>query len=69
MIQRLASAHWEGVVKSLVAVHARETQSDYAARILREWDLQIGHFWQVCPREMIGRLAYRLDDGSLQATA
>ncbi len=67
--RRLASAHWEGVAKSLVALHARETQSDYAIRLLREWDLRVGRFWQVCPREMIGRLAHPLDDGEVRDTA
>jgi len=67
--RRLASSHWEGVLKSLVSIHARETQSDYAARILREWDLQARHFWQVCPREMLDRLRHPIDDGSLQESA
>ncbi|MBC6441234.1 MAG: glutamate synthase large subunit [Rhodospirillales bacterium] len=67
--QRLASAYWESVVNSLVALHARETQSAYAARILREWDLQVGHVWQVCPKEMIERLAHPLDDGQSRKTA
>jgi glutamate synthase (NADPH/NADH) large chain len=69
VLQRLSSAHWEGVVKSLVAVHARETQSVYAARILREWDLRVGDIWQVCPREMIERLHHPLRDETDARTA
>ena len=69
VMQRLASEHWEQRLRDLVAEHARETQSVYAAQILREWDLQIGRFWQVCPREMIERLDWPLDDGRQQRTA
>ena len=53
---------WEERLRNLVAEHAQETQSTYAAQILREWDLQIGHFWQVCPREMVERLDWPLND-------
>ncbi len=69
VMQRLASSHWEGVVKSLVAVHARETQSIYASRILREWDLRVGDIWQVCPREMIERLHHPLQDEGSRVSA
>ena len=69
VFQRLTSAHWEGVVRSLVELHARETQSDYAIGLLREWDLRVGDFWQVCPKEMIARLAHPLDDEEARAIA
>ena len=69
LVQRLASARWEQRLRDLVADHAHETQSGYAAQILREWDLQIGHFWQVCPREMVERLDWPLNDGQQQRTA
>jgi glutamate synthase (NADPH) large chain len=60
--QRLASAHWEGVLKGLVAEHARETQSKFAARLLNDWELERGKFWQVAPKEMLSRLAQPLSD-------
>jgi glutamate synthase (NADPH/NADH) large chain len=31
-----------------------------AADLLREWDRRSGELWQVCPREMVGRLAHPL---------
>jgi len=58
--QRLASAHWEGVLKTLVEEHVRETQSRFAARLLADWPLERGKFWQVVPREMLSRLEYPL---------
>ncbi len=69
LVQRLASAHWEQRLRDLIAEHAHETQSGYAAQILREWDLQVGRFWQVCPREMVERLEWPLNDGKQQQTA
>ncbi|MBU6165374.1 MAG: glutamate synthase large subunit [Alphaproteobacteria bacterium] len=64
VIDRLASAHWEGVLHDLVATHARETGSKWAAGILAEWDRARGQFWQVCPKEMISRLPHPLRDDS-----
>ena len=69
LMTRLASAHWEGMVKALVAAHARETESVLAARLLREWDLEAGRIWQVCPKEMVARLEHPLADDDLRASA
>jgi glutamate synthase (NADPH/NADH) large chain len=60
--QRLASAHWESVLLALVRAHAASTDSKWAAGLLDDWDRIRDHFWQVCPKEMISRLAYPLDD-------
>ncbi|HUN50163.1 MAG TPA: glutamate synthase-related protein, partial [Candidatus Sulfotelmatobacter sp.] len=60
--QRLASAHWEGVLQALVAEHVRETQSAYAAALLADWEVARGHIWQICPKEMLSRLAHPLRD-------
>ena len=62
VVQRLASAHWEHVVHSLIAEHAAETGSKWAAGLLAEWDRTRDRLWQVCPREMLTRLAHPLDD-------
>ncbi len=62
VFQRLASAHWEGVLKGLVEEHVAETQSRYAARILADWPLERGHFWQIAPQEMLTRLEHPLSD-------
>ncbi|WP_135466771.1 glutamate synthase large subunit [Crenalkalicoccus roseus] len=48
---RLASAHWEGVLRDLVARHVRETGSRLAARLLNDWTQERGRFWHVVPRE------------------
>ena len=60
--QRLDSAHWEQLLKDLIAEHADETQSKFAARLLNDWALERGRFWQVVPKEMIGHLSRPLSD-------
>jgi glutamate synthase (NADPH/NADH) large chain len=62
VVMRLASQHWEGVLHGLVTEHATETGSRFAKELLRDWDRVRGHFWQVCPKEMINRLAHPLSD-------
>ena len=67
--QRLDSAYWESVVKDLVAEHARETSSRFAQRLLDDWEIEVGKIWQVCPKEMIGRLEHPLSDEAEAARA
>ncbi|WP_263587595.1 glutamate synthase large subunit [Sphingopyxis sp. GC21] len=67
--QRLDSAHWEGALRSLVEEHAAATGSKWSAEVLADWDRWRTRFWQVCPKEMIGRLAHPLSDRPAQAVA
>jgi glutamate synthase (NADPH/NADH) large chain len=62
VVDRLMSAHWEGVVQELIAEHIAETGSKWAAGLLAEWDRTRERIWQVCPKEMVSRLAFPLDD-------
>ncbi|WP_140231574.1 glutamate synthase large subunit [Sphingomonas japonica] len=59
--QRIASDHWEGVVRDLIAAHADATDSKWATGLLEDWDRIRGHFWQVVPKEMIDRLEVPID--------
>ncbi len=61
---RLASLHWESELRTLVETHNRETGSVLAAEILADWAAHKEHFWQVCPKEMLERLAHPLKDNS-----
>ncbi len=56
------SAHWEGELKRLVEAHVRETGSPKAAEILRTWEDSLPRFLQICPKEMLSRLAHPLSD-------
>jgi glutamate synthase (NADPH/NADH) large chain len=60
VVQRLASPHWEEQLRRLIREHAHETGSAFAAGLLNDWDRMRGHFWQVCPNEMIGRIDHPL---------
>ena len=48
--------HPPAVLKALVAEHVAETKSPLGARLLNDWDREVGHFWQVVPKEMLTRL-------------
>ena len=65
-VMRIGTAHWEGELKSLVETHAAATDSALAARLLNEWDVEIGKFWQVVPTEIVARIDMPLseDDGA-----
>ncbi len=65
--QRIQSSYWEGVLRDLVRAHVMETGSVYAANIEAHWDLEVGRFWQVCPKEMVGRLENPLSDETSEA--
>ena len=60
--QRLDSAHWEGELKALVVAHAYSTDSVWSRSIIDDWDRRRGEFWQICPKEMLSRLANPLSD-------
>jgi glutamate synthase (NADPH/NADH) large chain len=54
----------------LVEEHAKQTESALALRLLNEWDVEIGNFWQVVPTEIIPTLDKPIDNGqSLEQTA
>jgi len=61
-IDRIKSEHWEGVLKAIVSDHVSQTDSPLAKELLRNWDREMGAFWQVCPTEMISRLDHPLSD-------
>jgi glutamate synthase (NADPH) large chain len=67
--QRVATPHWEGVLRHLVEQHARETQSRFAQRLLLDWQRELARFWQVVPKEMLTRLPVPLSLAEPQAAA
>jgi len=67
--QRLASTHWEAKCRALIAEHAVRTDSKWSHAILDDWDRWRGQFWQVCPKEMLTRLAWPLDDADVAVAA
>ncbi|WP_338663249.1 glutamate synthase large subunit [Pararoseomonas sp. SCSIO 73927] len=64
---RLASSHWEGVLRNLVARHAKETGSRLAARILNDWNEERNAFWHVVPKDYAKLLPQPMSEGLLAA--
>ncbi len=62
VICSLSSAYWEEELRKVIASYATATRSLHAANILNQWEFVRGHFWQVCPKELTGRLNYPLSD-------
>ena len=60
--QSVATAHWEGVLKTLVEQHVKETGSRYAASILNDWARALPNFWQVVPKDYVKYLEQPLND-------
>jgi len=60
LVQRLANAHWRNALRQLIQQHAEETASPRAAQILANWEAEVLHFWQICPKEMVNRLPHPL---------
>ena len=52
----VAVPHWEAQLRALVERHEAETGSAKARRILSAWAAELGHFVQVCPKEMLSRI-------------
>ena len=68
LYQRIQSPHWDKVCRELVEEHVAETGSAFAEDLLIHWDLEIGKFWQVVPREIIAKLEHPLVDGEAEVS-
>ena len=69
VLTRLRSAHWEAVLRELVEEHVEETGSKWAASLLLDWERVRTDFWQVCPKEMLTRLAHPIEGTPAQVAA
>jgi glutamate synthase (NADPH/NADH) large chain len=54
--QRIEVDHYVDQLKALLTLHAKNTQSRLAETILGYFDTEIGHFWQIVPKEMLDKL-------------
>ena len=48
---------------------SRRPTANGRAGLLDDWDRVRGAFWQVCPKEMVARLAHPLDDAEALVAA
>ena len=67
VFQRIESAYWSDLLLGLITEHAEQTGSRHAIRLLEDWDVEQGRFWQICPKEMIDRMEHPLSDAPLAA--
>jgi len=54
--QRIETKYWDDILYSLIQKHIEETHSDYAKKILDDWELAKEQFYQICPKEMLDKL-------------
>ena len=62
--QRIVCEHYDEELRDLVREHAAQTGSEFAKTLLENWDAERGRFWQVVPKEMLGRLAVPVADAA-----
>jgi len=67
--QRIQSRYWENICRDLVREHHSETQTRFSERLLADWTLEAGKFWQICPKEMVARIEHPLSDQTEARTA
>jgi glutamate synthase (NADPH/NADH) large chain len=60
--RRIGAAAWETQLRALIEEHVERTGSVRGRLILASWTEARGQFWQIVPKEMVGRLASPLDD-------
>jgi glutamate synthase (NADPH/NADH) large chain len=56
----VTQTHWLAELEDLIERHAAETGSRKAQEILQYWDIEKDNFLQVCPKEMLDKLAHPL---------
>jgi glutamate synthase (NADPH/NADH) large chain len=65
--QRVATAHWEGVLRDIIAMHVSETSSRYARMLLHDWQRSLPRFWQIVPKDYVKYLPAPLTEESVEA--
>ncbi|WP_372072221.1 glutamate synthase large subunit [Tistrella mobilis] len=65
--QRIATPHWEAVLRGLIERHVDETKSAFAQNLLDDWDRTLDRIWQVVPKEMVSRLENPLNPEEVAA--
>ena len=61
--------YWKNYLKDLIIEHFKETQSLIANKIIKNFDVEVKRFQQVCPKEMLNKLSnpISLKDNILKA--
>ncbi|WP_299774239.1 glutamate synthase large subunit [uncultured Tateyamaria sp.] len=54
--------HWKAQLEGLLERHLEETGSAKAATLLQHWDVEQHNFLQICPKEMLNKLAHPISE-------
>jgi len=52
--------YWKNHLKNLIEKHYEETNSEIAKNILKNFNVEVKNFKQICPKEMLDKLSNRL---------
>ena len=58
IFQKVETDYWKNSLKNLIVKHLNETGSLIAKKILDNFEEEIHDFYQVCPKEMLGKLEH-----------
>ena len=57
---KVETEYWKKNLRDLIEEHAKFTKSKYSKKMLYEWDMNLEHFVQICPLEMLNKLDHPL---------
>ncbi len=60
MWQRVETEYWADVLKVQVQQHVKRTHSRHGLKLLNAWERELPKFWQVVPKEVLGKLEHPL---------
>ncbi|MBL6622339.1 MAG: glutamate synthase large subunit [Alphaproteobacteria bacterium] len=64
-LSRMQPGSWADHLRGLLELHAKETDSAQAKRLLNQWRTEQGHFWFVIPLEVMDKLDPAVDAESV----
>ncbi|MGB2250641.1 MAG: glutamate synthase large subunit, partial [Candidatus Puniceispirillaceae bacterium] len=64
-ISKLSTGYWKEYLEGRVALHASETDSALAKRLLNNWEVESSNFWHVVPTEVLGLLPQPVADNEI----
>ena len=65
IFQKVETDYWKNFLKNLIVKHLKETDSIISKKILDNFEKEINDFYQVCPKEMLGKLEYPITQRSI----
>ena len=54
--QTVETDYWKEKLRNLVSDHFKETESEFSKKIIENFNEELNHFIQVCPKEMLDKL-------------